>query len=186
MRRRHLLRVTAVCNALVLLAGVAVVRDDLTTRPTVAFDGDAALASSLASPSVEPELPSTGKADLPLASPGARRVDLPHHELDYLPPAMQEGLLDADPQRDGGCAWIVLDDEPQAIRWPAGYQAGFVAGPGDTEVLELIDAAGRVVARGGETVRFAGARSGAPERLERCHFGGDHVWYVDAVDSDPR
>lgn len=179
--RRRLLRVTGVCNVVVLLAGVAVAGNDLATRPRVAFEADAPLAAPpTESPPLEPNLPSTGDADLPPASAGARRVDLPHHELDYLPPVVRTGTLDAEPELDGGCAWIEVEGEPQAVRWPEGFAAGFVGADG-RENLELLDADGRVVARGGDTIWFTGALSGAPEQLERCHVGGDRVWYVGSV-----
>lgn len=182
MRRGRLVWVAAVCNVVVLALGTLVVAREVGARPNIAFDGDGAAASGPAPPEGEPLLPAVGGEDLPLADPAARRVALPSHQLDYLPPVLRSGVLDGDPALDGGCAWIEIDGEPQAIRWP-GYEAGFPPEDGSAP-FELVDESGRVVARGGETVWFFGARSGGAERLERCHVGADHVWYVDAVGTD--
>lgn len=185
MRSRGLVRVTAVCNALVLAAGLAVAAVDLARRPSVVFGGVASpAASSPAGPDSEPGLPAAGDDERPAANPDARRVDLPRHELDYLPPVARSGVLDGDPDLDGGCVWIEMDGQPHAVRWP-GYEAGFLAAEDGGHTFELIDAGGRVVARRGATVWFTGARSGGSERLERCHVGAEHVWYVDLVGTDP-
>lgn len=181
MGRRLLLRVTAVCNVLVLGLGVAVVGADLAPQTDVAF-GRQAQPGAVPPPSfgVETQLPAVGDAERPPADPDGHRVDLPAHELDYLPPVVRTGVLEGDPDVDGGCAWIEIEGVPHAIRWP-GYQASFVpAGNGD-ETLELVDDTGGLVARGGATVWFTGARSGGAERLERCHVGAEHVWYVGEI-----
>lgn len=186
MVRRRLLQVTAACNLLVLALGAMVVAGDLAQRPDVAFDGQAQPgARGSGPPEEQTTLPATGQTHRPLADPAGRAVDLVHHELDYLPPVVLTGVLGGDTRREGGCVWIEMDGQAQAIRWPQGYRAGFLTGGDGSETFELVDASGRVAAREGDTVWFTGARSGGPERLDRCHVGADHVWYVDGVGTEP-
>ncbi|HVL98051.1 MAG TPA: hypothetical protein VM324_02020 [Egibacteraceae bacterium] len=176
---RRVVRLTASCNAVVLALGLAVLLNGFAAGPDVAFDGPAQPA---AAPLTEgpPRLLDTGE-DRPPVDPGARLVELPAHELDYLPPVLRTGVLAGDAQRDGGCVWIEMDGQPQAVRWVGGFRAGFVDDGTGGQTFELVDRSGGVVAREGEEVHFTGARSGGPERLERCHVGADHVWYVDGV-----
>lgn len=185
MRERRVIRVTVVCNIVVLSLGVAV-----WTTEAVGFSLNGAVlgglsesSSSEAAATGRPEQsPPPGGTPLPEPHPSARLVALPAHELEYLPPGLRQGTLAGDPALDGGCVWVETEEGPEAVRWPAGFRAGFVEdGAG---AVELVDASGRVVARGGDTVYFTGSRSGGPERLERCHVGGDHVWYLGSVTTE--
>lgn len=110
-------------------------------------------------------------------------VDVPTHDLDYLPEVIGVAVLRGDPDLDGGCLWLEMEGVPQAVRWRSGSQAHFLPS-GEAGSPELLDAAGQVLARDGQTVYFTGARSGAAERLDRCHVGEDHVWYVGEVTTE--
>lgn len=185
MRERRLIQVTVACNLIVLSLGVAV-----WTAEGGGFPSGSALRAGVSEPgpseptatAVDEERSVPGDASLPDPDPSARLVDLPEHELEYLPPGLREGILVGDPELDGGCVWIETEEGPQAIRWPTGFRAGFVE-DGAAEV-ELVDPSGDVVAHGGDTVYFTGSRSGGAERLERCHVGADHVWYLGTVTAE--
>lgn len=110
-------------------------------------------------------------------------VDVPTHDLGHLPEVILVGVLHGDADADGGCLWLEMDGVLQAVRWRAGWQAHF-APPEEGGASELLDDSGQTRARGGETVYFHGARSGAAERLDRCHVGDDHVWYVGEVTTE--
>lgn len=186
MRERRLVLVALVCNVVVLSLGVAAWATEASGTPvrSVVLGGAPVAGSDQpATPVGAIAAPPAGEADLPAPDPSARIEGLPTHELEYLPGAWQEGLLAGNADLDGGCAWITTQEGEQAIRWPQGFQAGFVAGEDGPGVVELLDASGRVAARSGETVYFTGARSGGAERLERCHVGADHIWYVGTVTS---
>lgn len=182
--RRRLMRIMVIGNVLILAFGLAVAGVQIAGRAQDGGQEQAADTLGPGPPDVDPLLPITGDADRPPVDPAARRVDLPGHELDYLPPGVRSGVLGGDPALDGGCAWIEMDGERHAVRWP-GFEAAFIAHGGGGETLELVDDAGGVVAAEGATIWFTGARSGAPERLDRCHVGADHVWYIGAVGTDP-
>lgn len=183
MRERRLVLV-AVCNVVVLCLGVAAWATEATgTRVRGVVLGGEREASS-----AQPATTVGGMADplaadvaLPLPDPSARLSGVPTHELEYLPGGVRQGVLEGSADLDGGCVWIVTEEGQQAVRWPPGFQAAFVPAGEGAGVIELVDASGRVAARSGETVYFTGARSGGAERLERCHVGADHVWYVGSV-----
>lgn len=185
MRERRFIQVTAVGNIVVLALGVAVL-----TTEAAGFPPDSAVLAGLSEASssesaatgADEQPPTPGSTPLPEPDPSARMVDLPSHELEYLPPVVREGTLAGDPDLDGGCVWIETEDGQQAVWWPAGFRAGFVEDDGGA--VELVDPSGAVVARGGDTVYFTGSRSGGTERLERCHVGGDHVWYAGTVTTE--
>lgn len=184
MRAGRLTRVVGAGNVVVLALALAVVATEVDGSARVAPQEDPGLAAS--SPELaegSSGLPATGAPEGEPADPRARRVALPQHELDQLPQVPRVGVLAGDPDREGGCVWIEVDGEPQAVLWPAGYQAGFGSADG-AETLELVDETDRVVARGGADIWFSGARSGGAERLDRCHVGQDHVWYVGALGTD--
>lgn len=180
----RLARVVGVGNVVVLALALAVVATEVDGSARVAPEGETDLAST--SPVLAegpPGLPPTGAADGDPVDPEARLVELPQHELSQLPAVPRTGVLVGDPGLDGGCAWLEMDGAPHAVLWPAGYQAAF--GPEqDGGAFDLVDGAGLVVARGGAEIWFTGARSGGAERLDRCHVGADHVWYVGAVGTD--
>lgn len=182
MRGRRLARVVGVGNVVVLALALAVVATEVDGSAAPEGDPEGAASTPVLAEG-SPGLPATGAAEGEPADPRARRVELPQHGLDQLPPVPRTGVLAGDPDREGGCAWIEMDGEPHAVLWPPGYQAGFVSG-GDGATFELVDEADRVVARGGATIWFTGARSGGAERLDRCHVGDDSVWYVGAVGTD--
>jgi len=182
MRERRLIQVIVACNIIVLSLGVVV-----WAAEGGGFSLDGAVLAGVSEPrpsepaatTVDEELSMPGDASLPAPDPSARLVDLPAHELEYLPPGLRDGILVGDAELDGGCVWIETEEGPQAIRWPTGFRAGFVDdGAGE---VQLIDASGGVVAHGGDTVYFTASRSGGSERLERCHVGADHVWYLGTV-----
>lgn len=185
MREGRLVLV-AVCNLVVLSLGVAAWATEAAGTPvrSVVFGGEREIESPQPATPVG-GMPTSPEDDaaLPLPDPSARLAAVPTHDLEYLPGGIREGLLDGDADLDGGCVWIVTQEGQQAVRWPPGFQAGFLTGGDTAGLIELIDASGRVVARSDETVYFTGARSGGAERLERCHVGADHVWYVGSVTS---
>lgn len=181
MRAGRLARVVGAGNAVVLALALAVVATEV--DGSAAPEGDPEVSASSPAPAEGSSgLPATGATEEE-PDPRAIRVELPQHELDQLPAVPRTGVLVGHPDRDGGCAWLEMDGEPHAVLWPPGYQAGFVSG-GDDATFELVDEADRVVARGGAAIWFTGARSGGAERLDRCHVGDDHVWYVGAVGTD--
>lgn len=184
MRAGRLARAVGAGNVVVLALALAVVVTEVDGSAHVAPDGQpepTAPGPVLAEGS--PALPATGAAEGEPVDPRARLVDLPHHELAQLPAVPRSGVLVGDPGLEGGCAWLEMEGAPHAVLWPAGYRAAF--GPAeDAGTFELVDEAGRVVARGGAAVWFTGARSGSAERLDRCHVGADHVWYVGTVEPD--
>lgn len=184
MRAGRLARVVGVGNVVVLALALAVVVTEVDGSARVAPEDEPELPSPspvLAEGSLG--LPATGAAEGEPVDPRARLVDLPQHELGQLPAVPRTGVLAGDPDLEGGCAWLEMDGAPHAVLWPAGYRVAF--GPGeDAGTFELVDEAGRVVASGGAPIWFTGARSGGAERLDRCHVGADHVWYVGAVGTD--
>lgn len=182
MRERRLVLVALVCNVVVLSLAVAAWATEAGGTPVRSVFGDRAPSAPQPATPVGGMPALEGEADLPAPDPAARIEALPTHELEYLPGGMRQGTLAGNADQGGGCVWIVTEEGEQAVRWPPGFQAGFLAAEG---VIELLDASGRVAARSGDTVYFTGARSGGAERLERCHVGADHVWYVGSVTSQP-
>ncbi|MEX0658636.1 MAG: hypothetical protein WD080_05840 [Egibacteraceae bacterium] len=184
MRAGRLARVVGVGNVVVLALALAVVVTEVDGSARVVPEDEPGRASPgpvLGEGSAV--LPATGAAEGDPVDPDARLVDLPQHELSQLPAVPRTGVLGGDPGLDGGCAWVEMDGAPHAVLWPAGYRAAFGLAE-DAGTFELVDEAGRVVARGGAPIWFTGARSGGAERLDRCHVGADHVWYVGAVGTD--
>lgn len=118
----------------------------------------------------------------PAPLPPGTTVDLPWHELDYLPDAMRAGTLQGDPGE--GCAWIEMGGTAHSVRWASGTRAHFPDAAQGRGTFLLLDRHGQVVATGGATIYFSGALSGAAERLDRCHVGADEVWYVGQVTDD--
>lgn len=184
-RRRRVAQLTALSAGVVLFLDVATLalRLGALPLPDVGFPASRGPSpASAASASTEPA--PRDDADGALDEFDGLFVAVPVHELDYLPEVMRAGVLQGDAGRDGGCLWLEHDGQAQAVKWFPGARAHFPDGEGGSERVELLDASGVVLARGGDTVYFTGALSGAAERLERCHVGGDHVWYVGDVRTD--
>lgn len=175
-------RFTALSAGVVLLLGVATLALRLGALPLPEVALPASGEPAPASASTESGL--RGEADGAPEVFGGVVVDVPVHDLNYLPEVVRTGILHGDAGRDGGCLWLEHDGEPQAVKWFPGARAHFPEGDGASERVELLGPSGAVLARGGDTVYFTGALSGAAERLERCHVGGDQVWYVDDVRTD--
>lgn len=179
-RQRRLTRLTAASAVVVLSLGVATAaqRNGLVPATEVMlqqpFGGSAGFEQADGSANGEASAAPVHLGEL---------VEVPTHDLGYLPEVVLVGVLRGDPAVDGGCLWLEMDDVPQAVRWSPGFRAHF--DPSGARVLaELLDEEGQVRAREGETVYFTGARSGAAERLDRCHVGADHVWYVGEVTTE--
>lgn len=101
-------------------------------------------------------------------------VALPHSPPDesgVVPVAAIEGVLRADPDRDGGCVWLeALDGRTVPLVWTDELYVRFqVDGPAQVE-----DEAGTVHAVEGDAVRLGGGAF--PGRAERCDLGEDQYW----------
>lgn len=106
-------------------------------------------------------------------------VELPYREPDddgYMPSAMLRGTLAADREVDGGCAWVVREDDSAiAVLWNKPYRMRF---PADGGPAEMLDDAGTTVAREGDVVQLSGGSVDDWGPLERCHVGDqNHVWW---------
>ena len=82
-----------------------------------------------------------------------------------------EGVLEAG-RTDRGeyCVWLRTRQRAVPVVWPAGFRARL-------DPLELLNAEGKVVARGGDWISVAGAELPAdPE--SRCMLGQDRAFHV--------
>ncbi|MGI8757876.1 MAG: hypothetical protein ACR2K0_01045 [Acidimicrobiales bacterium] len=110
-------------------------------------------------------------------APSRRTVALPTHDEGELAGAVHSATVVGDGDRDGGCAWLVVDGRPRAVRWEAGSTARFTTAGDGAETVEVLDGAGNVVTRGGEELTVVADQR--PERLDRCHVGEESVvWYI--------
>lgn len=96
--------------------------------------------------------------------------------------ALQEGILQGSPKDK--CVWLVPALLPRSVLrarhlrsggrigvlWPRGFRARF-------HPVELLNASGRVVARGGDRISTGGGITAAPYS-GRCMFGDRHPWVV--------
>lgn len=127
--------------------------------------------SAATTPDPEPAAPQ------PSTLPPGTTARPPTHDLAHLPEVPRQATLRGDGA--GGCPWLEMDGEPHAAVWAPGTRIHVP--DADPDAWLLVDGDGAVLAMVDAPVWFTGARSGAAERLERCHVGADHVWYVGDV-----
>lgn len=167
--RSRLAALTGVAALLVGVLGVATVLGHRLPLVGIVLDRQPAATGA----DTEPEPP------VPAPLPPGRAVEPPTHNLEHLPDVPRRAVLQGDPAT--GCAWLEVDGLPQAVRWASGTRVHLP--DADPQQLLLVGGDGQLLASAGAPVWFTGATSGAPEELERCHVGGQEVWYVGEVDA---
>ena len=148
----------------IIVHGIGHPRSALTTLGLVVL----LMATGCGDGTTQPTLPTTSEA----ISLGP--VDLP---LNPDPPkdAKMMATLVGDPELDGGCVWLRQGVVDLSVLWPPGFTAEF-------NPVRIMDAAGTVVAQGGDQVELTGSFAADPTAYEphRCTVGPE-LWLTAQV-----